>query len=427
MSTPESDQLELQVFFRRSLRSSTQHKRPMPYLDPKHYVYYLRRQVALSNGVKPKNKRKSEDTDVTLELPSVYYLLQKLKEDLQAANKKFLLEFVAEPQNGVRLVLDLLNSCWRIQIDQELSWIHDSERQFLLRNALREEHECLLCLKNCIKLKEAVTMVMKHSNGLSTLAFCITSNCRKSRLLALQLLTTVCQASFDGNERVLEAMTSVKLAYGESVRFKFMMSMLKSGTRNSTDFKCAVLVLINTILLRTHDLDQKVRLQCEFKEAGLNILKLEEELFEKTTPTNDSFWKEISKWKERYVNIQEIMSESQQMASQIKALKNEVEHLHKMNKKLEAQKRSLMHAEIKKLETTEMNESYYKEIKSPHQYPVDIIGSGHPNNDEIIINVPTVFSSKKKLASRSRASASYHSRQLTPKTILFNFKLRKKW
>ncbi|XP_076336056.1 uncharacterized protein LOC143239110 [Tachypleus tridentatus] len=246
-------------------------------------------------------------------------------------------------------------------------------------------------------LKEAVTMVMKHSNGVSTLAFCIMSNSRKSRLLALQLLTTVCQASFDGNEMVLEAMTSLQLAYGESVRFKFMVSMLKTETRNSADFKFAVLVLINTIILRTRDLNQKVRLQCEFKKAGLNISKLEEELFEKTMPGNDGIWKEISKWKERYLNVENIMSESQKMVSQIKVLKNEVKHLHEVNEKLETQKRSLMRAEIKKLDMTEISESYCTEIKSPHQYSVDIIECGHPDNDKILIDVPTLFSSKKNL------------------------------
>ncbi|XP_076339278.1 uncharacterized protein LOC143240546 [Tachypleus tridentatus] len=134
MSTPGSDQLE--VFFRRSLRSSAQYKRPIPYIDPRYYAYYLRRQVTLIDEVMSKNKRKSEDNDVTLEFPSLCYMLQKLKEDLQTANTKFLQEFVAEPQNGVRSVLDLLNSCWKIQIDQKLNWIRDSKRQFLLKNAL---------------------------------------------------------------------------------------------------------------------------------------------------------------------------------------------------------------------------------------------------------------------------------------------------
>ncbi|GBM50115.1 hypothetical protein AVEN_10185-1, partial [Araneus ventricosus] len=80
----------------------------------------------------------------------------------------------------------------------------------------------------------AVEKISYHKTGLSTIASCITSSHMKSRIVAIELLTVVCRAPEFGNSRVLEAMTTIRILFGESVRFKFLVSVLNSNITSSS-------------------------------------------------------------------------------------------------------------------------------------------------------------------------------------------------
>ncbi|GBN62612.1 hypothetical protein AVEN_8353-1 [Araneus ventricosus] len=99
---------------------------------------------------------------------------------------------------------------------------------------LIDEFYCLLCLKACSKSSGAVEKISYHKTGLSTIASCITSSHMKSRIVAIELLTVVCRAPEFGNSRVLEAMTTIRILFGESVRFKFLVSVLNSNITSSS-------------------------------------------------------------------------------------------------------------------------------------------------------------------------------------------------
>merc|ERR1719507_2663627 len=170
---------------------------------------------------------------------TVSQLLQKLRTDLHLSFHSFLKEFVAEPNDGVTLLLDLLKM---IQLSQTNSNTNkqtteeSGHRQQVLRRALSDEHQALLCLKLCSDMEEGALRMSEHPSGLFTVSVCVMSNFTKSRVLALQVLSRMCSVP-TGHKLVADAVSMLRLRFGEPVRFKFLIGMLNSF--NSPAFQLA--------------------------------------------------------------------------------------------------------------------------------------------------------------------------------------------
>ena len=162
---------------------------------------------------------------------SISELLNKLKIDLHLSYHSFLKEFISEPNDGVTLLLDLLKV---IQLSQtNISGVNSGPgnnsgganipvNQSVFKKALADEHECLLCLKLCAESEEGGMRLVEHPSGLFTIAVCVMSNFSKSRVLALQLLTKMATIT-TGHKQVSDAVSMLRLRFGEPVRFKFLI------------------------------------------------------------------------------------------------------------------------------------------------------------------------------------------------------------
>ena len=155
---------------------------------------------------------------------SISELLNKLKVDLHLSYHSFLKEFISEPNDGVTLLLDLLKV---VQLSQtNIAGVHnpiDSKvHQTVFKKALADEHECLLCLKLCGESEDGGLRLVDHPSGLFTVSVCVMSNFSKSRVLALQLLTKMCTIN-QGHKQVSDAVSMLRLRFGEPVRFKFLI------------------------------------------------------------------------------------------------------------------------------------------------------------------------------------------------------------
>ena len=64
--------------------------------------------------------------------------------------------------------------------------------------------------------------LVSHPSGLFTVAVCVMSNFSKSRVLALQLLTKMATIT-TGHKQVSDAVSMLRLRFGEPVRFKFLI------------------------------------------------------------------------------------------------------------------------------------------------------------------------------------------------------------
>ena len=152
---------------------------------------------------------------------TISHLLEKLKEDLQISQHIFTLQFV-DGHDGLTLLLDILKV---IQLSQAniTSGLDQNISQAVFKKALTDEHETLVCIKLCAESEAGLRRVADHPSGLFTVAVCVMSNFSKSRVLALQILERMCSLTHQGHQMVEDAISMLRLRFGEPVRFKFIV------------------------------------------------------------------------------------------------------------------------------------------------------------------------------------------------------------
>ncbi|XP_037502358.2 formin-F-like, partial [Rhipicephalus sanguineus] len=208
-----------------------------------------------------------------------------------------------------------------------------------------EELDCLQCLFYSLRCQKSLVKIINHGSGLCTIASSIMSNCSKSRKLALELLTKTCEDHPTGHVKVLEAMSSVRLIFGEPVRFKFLVSMLLGGGKMTAGFEFSAMYFFNILLSNSKTPSERVRLQSELEEAGFDVAVLEKNLHEKGVPSTDGVWEEIGRWKRNYLDVSTALNEHKRVGNENGKLRTEVELLRRALRKLEEDKMNLIQVE----------------------------------------------------------------------------------
>ncbi|XP_067143416.1 formin-F-like [Centruroides vittatus] len=383
---------------------------PHKNLNSSDYIYLLR------HHLRSDNNQDATDRSTTKNIPEICEILQRLKEDLRSS-KSFIDEFINETNRGVKWLLDLLRLC-----PEKRDKTHTSrDKQYSLKRSLTEEYDCLLCLKLISGSSKAIEEMTEHNDGLSTIANCIMSNYSKSRLVALELLTKCCNTSSRGYNKVLEAMSQVRVIYGESVRFKFLVAILNGNVTTPPGFERITLSFLNTLLKKCPKLSEKIRLQCELEEAGLDMKAIEIKMHAKNVASDDEIWSEIKKWKENCIDVENDMGERRHLSMENVKLQQEIILLRKALKKLEDDKICLMQIERelkercddldqevtilrKELQDTKSALSVVKENASVSSEVVTDSGrhssitddyfmaeeNNQAENEEILIDIPTI-------------------------------------
>ncbi|KAJ9573428.1 hypothetical protein L9F63_009156, partial [Diploptera punctata] len=241
---------------------------------------------------------------------SVTELLAKLKADLKLAFPSFVQEFIGDPLDGVTLLLELLRSVQLSQANQQTRCPPP-----ILRRALLDEHSCLQCLRSCLRCPDAARRLASSPAGLFTLAVCIMSNVSKSRVIALELLTKACEPPGCGHGPVSEALSTLRLRFGEPVRFRFLVGMLSSAG-GCPELQAAGLRFINTLLETAPSPQSRLYLQAELEQAGFQVANIKKTWKNHITSVifvTDSTFKsnggaeqvraELSRWEGNYVDV----------------------------------------------------------------------------------------------------------------------------
>lgn len=105
-----------------------------------------------------------------------------------------------------------------------------------------------------------------------TLVFAVLYDSLLSNKL-FQLLTKSCYPPANGHAMVSEALSTLRLRYGEPVRFRFLVGMLQS-TGGSGDLQAAGLAFINALLCSAPTPQRKLYIQAELEQAGFDIVTL---------------------------------------------------------------------------------------------------------------------------------------------------------
>nr|CAD7425283.1 unnamed protein product [Timema monikensis] len=200
----------------------------------------------------------------------------------------FVQEFVGDPLDGVTLLLELLRA---VQLSQAAQQARCPPP--LLRRVLLDEHSCLQCLKSCLRCPDAARRLSSSPAGLFTLAVCIMSNVSKSRVVALEvrtcdLLTRACEPPGCGHTPVSEALSTLRLRFGEPVRFRFLVGMLISAG-GCPELQAAGLRFLNTFLDTAPSQQHRLYLQAELEQAGFTTAAIRKKCVESSRITHDGY------------------------------------------------------------------------------------------------------------------------------------------
>ncbi|KAK9293650.1 hypothetical protein QLX08_011460 [Tetragonisca angustula] len=235
---------------------------------------------------------------------SVSELLNKLRADLRLAFPSFVQEFASPPADGITLLLETLRGVQLAQSSPPSSG-HTGPRVGTRRAAL-DELGCVECLAACTeRCTDAPRLLVQAQPGLLALAVCLTSSLNRSRVLALQLLTKVCQTP-GGHAIVSEAVSTLRLKYGEGGRFRFLAGALLAP-RAAIALRVAGVSFLNAFLKSAPRTQTRLYIQAEACEAGLEPQVLHEWLKEldgrEEDALHDLLHKEVQKWSQNCVDV----------------------------------------------------------------------------------------------------------------------------
>ncbi|XP_014486289.1 PREDICTED: uncharacterized protein LOC106750439 isoform X2 [Dinoponera quadriceps] len=233
---------------------------------------------------------------------SVSELLNKLRADLRLAFPSFVQEFASPPADGITLLLETLRG---VQLAQSSPPGQTGPRLGTRRAAL-DELGCVECLAACgERCADAPRLLVQAQPGLLALAVCLTSSLNRSRVLALQLLTKVCQAP-GGHAAVSEAVSTLRLKYGEGGRFRFLAGALLAP-RAAIALRVAGVSFLNAFLKSAPRTQTRLYIQAEACEAGLEPQVLQDWLGDFDGHEEDALaellHKEVQKWARNCVDV----------------------------------------------------------------------------------------------------------------------------
>ncbi|XP_070489860.1 uncharacterized protein [Chironomus tepperi] len=286
------------------------------------------------------------DTEMTLkQFVSITELLTKLRADLKQSFQSFVQEFVANPMDGVSLLLEVLRG---IQLSQNTitgsSTLNSQNmdmrnNQSYQRRALLDELTCLQCLSICCsRTTDASIRLGNTPVGLLPLACSATNTGIRARILALQLLTTACdpnilgdhvpKASYYGHQAVSESLTTLRLRCAEPVRFRLLIGILNSGG-GSGELQYVGIKFINTFLESSDSIQTRLYLQAELYQAGLDPPQMSK-LISSTSPWLQKLQDEIKHWESIKIDVEVLQKQvrnAEQCRSKMVILERKVEML----------------------------------------------------------------------------------------------------
>ncbi|KAI4456664.1 formin-like protein [Holotrichia oblita] len=238
----------------------------------------------------------------------------------------FVQEFVADPLDGTSLLLDLLRV---IQLSQSSNGGAGGTGTVgklplsLQRRALLDELSCLQCLMFCsIRYNETIRKMSTLSAGLFTLSVCIMSNVTKSRIIALQLLMKICQLSEAGHSAVSEALSTLRLRFGEPVRFRFLIGMLISAGGQG-ELLATGLNFLNAFLDHCGNTQKRLYIQAELFQAGLDIEAIKQNV-SLNSPSADKIFKELDRWEKNHIDVENLSTRLETLERENDSLRDKV-------------------------------------------------------------------------------------------------------
>jgi hypothetical protein len=107
---------------------------------------------------------------------------------------------------------------------------------------------------------------------------------------------------------VSDAISMLRLRFGEPVRLKFLVGMLNSY--NSSAFHISCLRFLNRFVETSRDSREKILIQTELEEAGFDLIPLKTMLLQSgpnTVARSDLLQDELERWTNNYIDVNSLV------------------------------------------------------------------------------------------------------------------------
>ncbi|KAI1729038.1 diaphanous GTPase-binding domain-containing protein [Ditylenchus destructor] len=145
-----------------------------------------------------------------------------------------------------------------------------ASKQLKQINELEDDvHLCISCLRALMNNKAGWNIVFDSPQAIYCIVRSILHHSLRTKALAIDLLSAICMVK-DGHERIVNAFDRFRMEYKERYRFQTLFHFFHSPSEFNVDFLASCMKYINVVVHSTEDLNQRVALQYEFTNLGLD-------------------------------------------------------------------------------------------------------------------------------------------------------------
>lgn len=142
---------------------------------------------------------------------------------------------------------------------------------------------------------------------------------------------------------ISEALSTLRLRFGEPVRFRFLVGMLQSAA-GSGDLQAAGLAFINALLASAPSPQRKLYLQAELEQAGFDIVTLKKTVA-RLPNASEHVTREIGNYEKQLIDIDTLNEKANEAQKEKDDLRSKLELLEKRVKILQEEKGILLSLE----------------------------------------------------------------------------------
>ncbi|KAI6171408.1 Formin-like protein [Aphelenchoides bicaudatus] len=325
---------ELRSFDRdKKLKIALDMRKTTDFKSPDKYLNELA--VALDGKKSTKKKKKliKEQTSTTI--------LKHIEISLRTNPIEWANKFLESPNNGLAVLINYLN-----QLQDELFGSFDaneidlngqetkSDDSTTLKNSKSQSkmatdfsaaddiHVIILCYRAIMNYGLGFNRVYGDDNAIYSLTRCILNPNLRTKSCVYELLSVVCLVP-GGHKKIIDAFDKFRFEFKESHRFKTLMWLMSDPTNlNNVDFVTASMQLINVLVHSVEDVNQRVYLQQEFTNLGLeHFLRLHED------EQSEQLQTQFNAYLSNRIDLNEVMIKADKLDSVAEKLNNAIRQI----------------------------------------------------------------------------------------------------
>lgn len=136
------------------------------------------------------------------------------------------------------------------------------------------------------------------------------------------MLSKACEPPGSGHTAVSEAMSTLRLRYGEPVRFRFLVGMLMSAGGQG-DLLAAGMQFLNTFLDTVDSPQKRIYIQAELEQAGFDINGVKK-IVNINSPAAEMIFEQLDRWEKKHVDVETLTSRMKEVAEENDSLRDKV-------------------------------------------------------------------------------------------------------